>query len=284
MNYTFVATTIVGIATCIGLVLLLVLMKDFTKNLESYQDAPNAPLSLHALHLPKVDPNWQGASIPKIIHQMAPKDKDRWHVLWEQCQKTWKEKFPDFEYRMWHDEDIDEFFKTRYPSFYETFKGYEYNIQRIDIARYFILYEFGGIYADMDYEAVNNFYDVLPVGKVSIGTPTNDDEFHNALMISPPRHPFWHYVIAEAIAYKDWRHDSTNDRVKKHLSIAHTTGPFLIVRAVQISPENMVYSLPNDKFSVATENAYEEGWTTLFDHKDRESIYAYNYGTVTWIE
>jgi hypothetical protein len=38
----------------------------------------------------------------------------------------------------------------------------------IDVFRYIILYHFGGLYADMDYECVRDFWHMLKSGKASV--------------------------------------------------------------------------------------------------------------------
>ena len=100
--------------------------------------------------------------IPKIIHQSAPADKSKWPEIWAKCQKKWKELFPapKYEYKMWTDEDLDALMKNDFPEYYDMYKGYDQNIKRFDIARYFILHKYGGIYADMDYICFKNFYDL----------------------------------------------------------------------------------------------------------------------------
>jgi mannosyltransferase OCH1-like enzyme len=138
--------------------------------------------------------------IPKIIHQTAPADKTKWNDIWFKCQESWKKHFPDFEYKMWTDEDLDQLIKNDFLWFYEIYEKYDKNIKRIDIARYFILHKYGGIYADMDYICFKNFYDLLPKDKVSIAIsrfPENE-YMQNALMISPKEHPFWMNVIKKA--------------------------------------------------------------------------------------
>ena len=67
--------------------------------------------------------SYNSGEIPKIIHQTAMSDKSKWHPVWKQCQKTWFEKFPDYEYMMWTDEDSEEFIRDEYPWFYETYMG-----------------------------------------------------------------------------------------------------------------------------------------------------------------
>lgn len=191
----------------------------------------------------EVSPTWKTDKIPKIIHQTAPADESKWHPVWFECQKTWKEKFPDFEYRMWTDEDMDEFIKTKYEWFWPTFKGYDHKIKRIDAARYFILYEYGGIYADMDYECLDNFMEEIPDGKVSV----SQDKFSNkmwfdlthlnALMASPAKHPFWNYVMTNLELYKYGRNP------------LWVTGPHIIDEARRDCPESMFNSLNYDDYT-----------------------------------
>ena len=180
--------------------------------------------------------------IPKIIHQTAPADKSKWNPIWEKCQQSWKEKFPDFEYRMWTDEDLEQLIKNDFPWFYKTFKGYDDNVKRFDSARYFILYKFGGIYADMDYECIENFWDQIPKYKVSIaGCAHTDVGYENALMVSPKEHPFWELVFSQLFRFK-------NEIVFK------ATGPQLIDSAAEQYSINKLdrkqYSASGSKYAV----------------------------------
>jgi mannosyltransferase OCH1-like enzyme len=167
---------------------------------------------------------FSATKIPKIIHQLAPEDKTKWNSGWAECQKTWKDFHPEFEYRMWTDEAIDLFMKNEFPIFYnETFTKYPKMIQKVDAVRPFILYKYGGIYADMDYECKKFFYDTLPVDKVSIcESPIESDEgYQNALMISQRWHPFWLKLIE----------DMSKQNVDDH--VLESTGPRMISRCIE---------------------------------------------------
>ena len=98
--------------------------------------------------------------IPKIIHQTAPADKSTHPLTWTKCHESWKREFPESTYKhiMWTDEDLDILIKNDFPWFYSYYINYPKNIERIDIARYFILYKHGGIYADMDFYCNKNFF------------------------------------------------------------------------------------------------------------------------------
>jgi len=159
-------------------------------------------------------------TIPKIIHQTAPKDKRKWNPVWKTCQETWQTYFPspEYEYVIWYDEDLDNLIKVDFPWFYEIYKSYYKNIKRIDIARYFILYKYGGIYADMDYLCTRNFYNLLPQDKISISeSPYKGNEYiQNALMCSNPKNIFWLKVIDKAM-----------DRINED-NVLYSTGPQLL--------------------------------------------------------
>jgi mannosyltransferase OCH1-like enzyme len=219
-------------------------------------------------------------TFPKIIHQTAPSDKSKWHPIWEPCQASWKKHFPDYEYKFWSDEDLEELIATKYPWFLDTYKGYDKTIKRVDAARYFIMYEYGGIYADMDFECIKNFEHMFPKNKVSIAeSPFKNEkrkirETHqNALMISPKGHPFW---------------KTTFDLLKKnkdHPDILFATGPYIIIRAIEQKPYD-VFTLASEKFSPAHDatfrHVYAAGIKTMQSVED-PNIVSRHHGTTVWV-
>jgi len=180
------------------------------------------------------DSSKEEVGIPKIIHQTAPSDESKWRPVWKRCQESWKSKHPEFEYRFWSDEDIDDFMKTEYPDFYhEVYQHYDQKIKKIDAVRYFILYHYGGVYADMDYLCQFRFFDELPQDKVSINESQvgMDEGFQNALMISPKGHEFWKHVIERLKKTKD------------EPDVLMCTGPIVVSRTIKEYPE-MANPLP----------------------------------------
>lgn len=86
--------------------------------------------------------------VPKIIHQVwigskVPKKYDHWRESWQRLN-------PDYEYILWDEKKILEtglhnekqFLQAKNPAI------------KSDLARYELLYKFGGIYADTDFEAL----------------------------------------------------------------------------------------------------------------------------------
>ena len=74
----------------------------------------------------------------------------------KECQQSFKTNHSDWEYIYWTDDEIEKFIKKEYNWFYPIYISYQYNIQRIDSSRYFILYHYGGVYADLDFLFIKN--------------------------------------------------------------------------------------------------------------------------------
>ena len=136
--------------------------------------------------------------IPKIIHQIAPKNKKRWHPIWEKCHLSWKKQFPEPEYKhiLWNDDkNIDSIVSKNYPQYFNFYKNLPYHIMKIDFARLCILHSYGGIYADMDMFCYKNFYDELDSNVNIIESISSDERVQNSLMASVPNHRFLQMCI-----------------------------------------------------------------------------------------
>lgn len=92
--------------------------------------------------------------IPKIIHQIwvGSPLPEKYKAL----QETWKKNHPDWQYILWTDKELnalDFINKDKYNA--ATNMG-----EKSDIARYELLYRYGGIYIDTDFECLLPF-DIL---------------------------------------------------------------------------------------------------------------------------
>jgi mannosyltransferase OCH1-like enzyme len=177
---------------------------------------------------------------------------------------------------MWTDEDLDELIRTKYSWFYPTYQGYDLKIKRIDAARYFMLYEHGGVYADMDFECVNNFEHLLQQDKVSIAESPwkngpSGETHQNALMVSPKGHPFWEKVF------------ELLDKHKNNKDVLFTTGPRIIMEALQ--DDASVVSLPYQTFAPQHTkeftSSYEAGRKTI-DPPSDPNIFTRHHSTSVW--
>ena len=190
--------------------------------------------------------------MPKIIHQTwkdldIPTQFSRWI-------KSWLLLHPDWEYWIWTDADAEQLIADKHPRFLEIFQGYTQPIRRADALRYFVLYEFGGVYADLDMEALTPI-DPLTlkyscfIGQEPYEHPILDTNFEmlliNALIGCRPGHPFMKMLIDSLPLYSImWNY-------------LDSTGPHFVTsvyRQYQINadmfedPNDAVYITPSEYF------------------------------------
>lgn len=172
--------------------------------------------------------------IPKIIHQTWKTKEIPQKIYPQEWHESWKKLHPDWEYRLWTDEENNDFIKTHFSWFYPTYKGYDKEIKRVDAVRYFLLYKYGGLYVDLDFFCLKNVGPLFEDYKIVLGQMGNDFENHhsipNAFMASTPKHPFWESVFltleerknTDPVSFttgscvlhsviKDWRESSHNN-------------------------------------------------------------------------
>ncbi len=96
---------------------------------------------------------------PRVIHQLWKTDAipEQFQEAVSSCRRL----NPNWEYRLWTDAAIDKFIASKYPMFYDRFVSYKYPIQRVDVARYFILLHYGGVTIDIDLKCRVPLDDIL---------------------------------------------------------------------------------------------------------------------------
>lgn len=177
--------------------------------------------------------------IPKIIHQT-------WKTIavppeWEESRTSWQRFHPDWRYMFWTDSDLERFITERYPWFLDTYRSYPYNIQRIDAARYFILYELGGIYSDLDIVCERSCDFLL--SHPAIIPKTEPLGFSNDLLMSEPKHPFFLQVIENL--EKAHRKFSRHPLLLRHFRVMLSTGPLYFTKQYRaFRGKDGIYILP----------------------------------------
>jgi mannosyltransferase OCH1-like enzyme len=128
----------------------------------------------------------------RIIHQSWKDENLPYHVYKKEWIDSWLRYNPDWEYRLWTDEDNNALVGNHFEWFLPTFEKYS-NIQKADAARYFYLYKYGGLYVDLDFECLRNIEPLLKGWSIVLGEAL-DGIVHPAFMYSEPGHPFWEMV------------------------------------------------------------------------------------------
>jgi mannosyltransferase OCH1-like enzyme len=88
--------------------------------------------------------------IPKVIHHiwLGSPYPEKYGAL----RDTWLANNPGWEYKLWTEEDIEALKLVNKKQYEKANYG-----ERSDIARYEILYRFGGLYIDTDFECLHSF-------------------------------------------------------------------------------------------------------------------------------
>lgn len=76
------------------------------------------------------------------------------------CIQSWKKYLPDYEIKLWNEDNFDVNI-TPYTS--EAYKAGKYAFVS-DYARFWILYNYGGLYFDTDVELINPIDDIVEQG------------------------------------------------------------------------------------------------------------------------
>lgn len=184
--------------------------------------------------------------IPKIIHQI--------YGLWDnkisnEIQRRinkWKELHPNYEYKLWGKKECRELLKTKYEWFLPIYDNYPYHVQKADAIRYFILYEYGGIYSDIDLEPAKSIDSLLKKyghKECLLYKSANSGMITNDFMMSIPKNKFWKKVFNELIS----KHNFTS--ISKHLTIMYSTGPLFLDYIYENCNKNKIHiSIMNTKY------------------------------------
>ena len=174
-------------------------------------------------------------SIPKIIHQVwEGKDEPLPNFLAELGQ-TWKDHHPDWLYMFWNGDRMNAFM-SEHPEYLDTYNQYPYAVQRWDMIRYLILYEYGGVYADFDYECIEPLDDLVNGQSCCLALDpeehaqifNKDSIVTNALMAIEARHPLLKQVLDHLL-----QNSFEGDKNDKFNYVLNTTGPYMLTRVYE---------------------------------------------------
>jgi mannosyltransferase OCH1-like enzyme len=175
---------------------------------------------------------------PKIIHQTwKTKELNEEQKSW---QKTVLEHYPDYQYILWSDEDMDDFVKKNFADYYETWNSLTPFIKKVDTIRYMWMYLIGGIYFDLDIIVYKNMENLLldkpgsafiPVMHSIPNWKYDTDAASPAILASYPKNPIWLYMLEQIKRDKD-------------RDVLSSTGPIALanlLRSLPVKNNNLVF-------------------------------------------
>lgn len=218
-------------------------------------------------------------TVPRILHQT-------WKTTaippaYEPFVRSVRTLHPDWEYRLWTDTDNLRFIEERFPWFLETYRAYRHDIERVDAIRYFLLYEFGGVYADLDMECLRPFDELVAEDGIHFsleaGPTIIQRVISNAFMAAPPRHPFFHALIHELAALRG--PDVT------FADVFRNTGPDMLhARCMRALDEHAIHVIGLDRIcpiGVIPQNVLLPS-RTLDEIRERRLLHAIHHNTESW--
>lgn len=142
-------------------------------------------------NLQKLEPQ-EETIIPKIIHLIwvGPRTPP---PVFDACQEAIKKYLPDWECKIWTDKDIPNL-TLQNKEYYDQEKNYG---AKSDLLRYELLYQFGGVYIDIDIvllqplDVLNHTYEFYTCLMPSYKW----DVLANGVLASVPGHPILKYCI-----------------------------------------------------------------------------------------
>jgi len=186
--------------------------------------------------------------IPKIIHQVWLGGKlPSGYYAWQQ---TWIKNHPGWQYILWDDEMIEKL-NLENKVLYKAANSYS---AKSDIIRYEVIYRFGGVYLDMDFECLRPFDIFHHCCDFYAGCCYNGKRIYSTPLGARPGHPILKACLEElsCLAGK-----SVNGNI---------TGPDLFTKAfyrvinqctdrcVIFPPSYFFPFTPGERFSEATSN------------------------------
>ena len=175
--------------------------------------------------------------------------------------KSWLNIHPTWQHWFWSEGQARRLIGRKYPQYLDLYDQYPYKINRADVRRYFIMYEYGGVYADLDVESLRPLDELLElypcviaqeplVHQVLLYANNASNFAMPALIACRPQHPFLKLLIDELSHYISlaWTL-AWND------NILQSTGPHYVAHVLRLyqskhnnSGDNYIHVAPSHWF------------------------------------
>ncbi len=230
-------------------------------------------------------------SIPHIIHQIWSGIDGELPYFFKMLGNTWRYHHPNWEYRLWDNDKINKFIFDFYPEYSEKYNNFKYNIQRWDAIRYLILYKFGGLYVDFDYECIKPIDQLIKNIECCFSCEPEqhciyfgkNTLFNNALIGCNPENDFIKKIISEVFNPVDpHKHQDRN------MEVLVSTGPLMLTNLYEkYELKKRIYLIPAyyvSPFSKKESKHFLSG-NQNYDLKERLRIaYAVHYFVGGWVK
>jgi mannosyltransferase OCH1-like enzyme len=196
---------------------------------------------------------------------------------------------PAFEHMFFNGEDVEEFFKSNYMEYYDTYQRLPFFIQTLDFFRYLAIYHYGGFYFDMDIdpkkpldEKILNHSAVFPVDEYASKLDcANNPRMKSYCLVgqnfllgqyafgATAKHPFMKFMVDKIQQNLEnyiriAKQINKADKDATHYFVYKTTGPDFVTDCyVKYKEKEQLYILSNGKrqmFGDYAEHKYIGTW------------------------
>jgi len=205
--------------------------------------------------------------IPKIIHHIwLGSDLPEEYKFYIE---SWKTHHPAWKHYLWTDKHIKELNLFNIKLFNKT----KNNGQKSDILRYELLYRFGGIYVDTDFECLKPFNNLLTLKFFTGIAYPSDIEMYIGLIGSAPKHPIIKACLTNMKDVK-WR---------TPVDVMTTSGNYYFTRCFMNNTKTDTVALPMDYFYPLSNHKRD-----IKDRTERlafvkDCSYAIHHWGVSWV-
>lgn len=228
-------------------------------------------------------------NIPKIIHQVYEDISGPPEQL-KKISFSWKQNNPEWQYIFWGKKEIESLLND-FPELIDDYNQFPYDIQRWDIIRLLILYKYGGLYVDIDYECFRNLDPLFDDGNSCyIGLEPYQHAANNgmkkivgnAFIASVPGHDFIKHAIDNIFL-----HDFSPDiQFNKGNYIVNSTGPFFLTKLYDNYEYQETITLINPDLvtplTIDETRCYNDGVHDPIITDKLKKSYAVHYFAGTW--
>lgn len=215
--------------------------------------------------------------IPKIIHQIWWQGLDKLPKKYHNFKKSWIINHPGWKIIYWDQTKINDLIKFNYPRLKKLLDDYPHMIQKIDFAKYLILYHYGGFYLDMDtfcHKSLNNLYNIEEFKKYDFICSQMEvfmffKIINNGIIFSRPKHPILLLIINKLKKYQTKKMYQNHD-----LYIMQSTGPIFY--------HLMINEFKTDKVLILPESYFESCSLKDFEKCFKKGEYMTHHHTLSW--
>ena len=172
--------------------------------------------------------------IPRLWHHIWLDDPSV-PAAWVDNQAAWQQTLvtQGWTYKLWHEATAQAFLERGWPWLMPLYRRLPLAIQRSHLLRYVVLYEEGGVYADLNLEAVPEVVpDLLAWLSVTRGAVLLADGATHFLALTP-RHPWLRHVLLALSDQPDTWWGAVASRFSRHYQVNTSVGAWFLQQCQQ---------------------------------------------------